>query len=49
MVQHNNVTLPEDEWYAVRYYSVEEGGTNDDDADDFEPNEFGTTNCIVQT
>lgn len=44
-----NVTLPENGRYAFRYYSEEDGWVNEDEADDFEPNEFGTTNCVVET
>lgn len=44
-----NVTLPANGRYAFRYYSEEDGWVNEDEADDFEPNEFGTTNCVVET
>jgi len=44
-----NVMLEEGNRYAFRYYSEEEGWVNEDDADDFEPNEYGATNCIVET
>jgi len=44
-----NVMLQEDGRYAFRYYSEETGWINDEDADDFEPNEYGATNCIVET
>jgi len=44
-----NVLLPEDGRYAFRYYSEEEGWIDDDEADDYEPNAFGSTNCIVST
>ena len=44
-----NVKLPEDHRFAFRYYSDEDGWIDEDDADDFEPNEFGTTNCVVTT
>ena len=44
-----NVKLPEDHRFAFRYYSDEDGWINEDDADDVEPNEFGTTNCVVTT
>jgi cupin superfamily acireductone dioxygenase involved in methionine salvage len=41
--------LEEDNRYAFRYYSEEEGWINEEEADDFEPNEFGATNCVVET
>lgn len=44
-----NVMLPEDGRYAFRYYSEQDGWINEEEADDFEPNEFGSTNCIVAT
>lgn len=44
-----NVTLPEGGRYAFRYYSEEGGWINDEDADDFESNEFGATDCVVTT
>jgi 1,4-alpha-glucan branching enzyme len=44
-----NVMLPEDSHFKFRYYSEEEGWINDDEADDFEPNEFGATDCVVTT
>lgn len=44
-----NVTLPEDGRFAFRYYSEENGWVNEDEADDFESNEFGATNCVVET
>lgn len=44
-----NVMLEEDRHYAFRYYSEEAGWINEEDADDFETNDFGETNCIVQT
>ncbi len=44
-----NVMLQEGERYAFRYYSDEEGWINEDEADDYEPNEHGTTNCVVAT
>jgi 1,4-alpha-glucan branching enzyme len=44
-----NVLLPEDGRYAFRYYSEEDGWIDEDEADDYEPNEFGSTNCIVST
>lgn len=44
-----NVMLPEDSRFNFRYYSEDEGWINDDDADDFEPNEFGATDCVVTT
>jgi len=44
-----NVMLEEDNRYAFRYYSEEEGWINEEEADDFEPNEFGATNCVVET
>lgn len=44
-----NVMLEEDSRYGFRYYSEETGWINDEDADDFEPNEYGATNCIIET
>lgn len=44
-----NVLLPEAERFAFRYYSEEDGWINEEEADDFEPNAFGTTNCVVVT
>jgi 1,4-alpha-glucan branching enzyme len=44
-----NVMLEEGSRYAFRYYSEEEGWINEEEADDFEPNEYGATNCIVET
>jgi len=44
-----NVMLKEGDRYAFRYYSEESGWVNDEDADDFEPNEYGATNCVVET
>lgn len=44
-----NVELKEGDRYAFRYYSDEHGWINEDQADDFEPNEFGSTNCVLET
>lgn len=44
-----NVMLQEDQQYAFRYYSEEAGWIDEDDADAYEENEFGSVNCIVQT
>jgi len=44
-----NVMLDEGDRYAFRYYSEEKGWVNEEEADDFESNEFGETNCVVQT
>lgn len=44
-----NVKLEEGNRYAFRYYSDEHGWMNDDEADDFEPNRFGSTNCVLET
>lgn len=44
-----NVTLPKEGQYAFRYYSEEEGWINEEEADDYRPNEFGATDCIVTT
>lgn len=44
-----NVMLEEDNQYAFRYYSDEAGWINEEDADEFETNDFGETNCIVET
>ena len=44
-----NVILPEDDRFAFRYYSEEEGWINEEEADDFVSNEFGETDCVVAT
>jgi 1,4-alpha-glucan branching enzyme len=45
-----NVMLDEGEEYAFRYFSEDnDQWINEEEADDFIPNEFGETNCIVQT
>lgn len=44
-----NVMLPEDSRFSFRYYSEDVGWINENEADDFEPNDFGSTNCVVQT
>lgn len=44
-----NVLLSEDRQYAFRYYSEEKGWINEEDADDYVSNEFGATNCVVET
>lgn len=44
-----NVMLSENQQYAFRYYSEETGWINEEDADDYESNEFGATNCVVKT
>jgi 1,4-alpha-glucan branching enzyme len=44
-----NVMLEEDGSYAFRYYSDEAGWINEEEADAYETNEHGSTNCIVQT
>jgi 1,4-alpha-glucan branching enzyme len=44
-----NVMLPEGNRYAFRYYSEEDGWVNEEAADDYESNEFGSTNCVVNT
>lgn len=44
-----NVKLDEGGRYAFRYFSEEQGWINEDDADDYEHNEYGETNCIVTT
>jgi 1,4-alpha-glucan branching enzyme len=44
-----NVTLKEGDRYAFRYYSEETGWINEEEADDFVPNEHGSTNCVVET
>lgn len=44
-----NIMLEEDSRYAFRYYSDEAGWINEEDADDFATNDFGETNCIVET
>lgn len=44
-----NVTLPQNERFSFRYYSEEKGWVDEDEADDFEVSEYGSTNCIVQT
>lgn len=44
-----NVMLQEDSRYAFRYHSEEDGWINEEDADDFEANEHGSVNCVVET
>jgi len=44
-----NVTLREGTRYAFRYYSDEAGWVNDGAADDYVPNAYGSTNCVVET
>lgn len=44
-----NVVLPENEQFSFRYYSEAKGWINEEGADAFEPNEHGSTNCIVET
>jgi 1,4-alpha-glucan branching enzyme len=44
-----NVMLEEDSRYAFRYYSDDAGWINEDEADDFETNDFGETNCVIET
>jgi len=44
-----NVTLRQGDRYAFRYYSDEVGWVNEEAADGFEPNEYGPTNCVVET
>jgi 1,4-alpha-glucan branching enzyme len=44
-----NVVLEEGDRYAFRYYSEEHGWVNEEEADAFEPSEFGSTNCVVET
>lgn len=44
-----NVELPKNARFSFRYYSEEEGWIDEDDADDFEPNEFGSRNCVIET
>jgi 1,4-alpha-glucan branching enzyme len=44
-----NAMLQEGRQYAFRYYSDESGWIDEEDADAYEENEFGSTNCIVQT
>ncbi len=44
-----NVMLDENDSYSFRYYSEEEGWIDEEEADDYEPNEFGSTNCVVKT
>ncbi len=44
-----NVRLQEGRAYAFRYYSEEAGWIDEDDADAYEENEFGSTNCILHT
>ena len=43
------VTLDIDGRYRFRYFSPDGQWINDDDADDFELNSFGSQNCIVLT
>lgn len=44
-----NVTLEEGRRYAFRYHSEEAGWINEEEADDYETNEYGETNCVVET
>lgn len=44
-----NVMLEEGHRYAFRYYSEEDGWIDEEEADDFEHNEFGSVNCVVTT
>jgi 1,4-alpha-glucan branching enzyme len=44
-----NVMLEEGDRYAFRYYSDEHGWVNEEEADAVEPNEYGSTNCVVET
>lgn len=44
-----NVTVEEGNRYAFRYYSDEHGWINEDEADDYEWNDFGSTNSVVET
>ena len=44
-----NVMLEEGDRYAFRYYSEEHGWANEEEADAFEPSEYGSTNCVVET
>lgn len=44
-----NVMLPEDGRFNFRYYSEEDGWINEEDADGFEQNDFGETDCVVTT
>lgn len=44
-----NVMLQEGDRYAFRYYSEQNGWVNEDEADDFEPDGYGSTNCVVET
>jgi len=44
-----NVMLEEGGRYAFRYHSEEAGWINEEEADDYESNEYGATNCVVET
>lgn len=44
-----NVMLPENGRHAFRYYSEEQGWINEEEADDIVYNDFGSTNCVVET
>lgn len=44
-----NVMLDEGNRYAFRYYSEEGGWYNEEEADDYELNEHGSENCILET
>ena len=44
-----NVMLPEDSRFNFLYYSEKDGWINEEDADDFETNDFGETDCVVTT
>lgn len=43
-----SVMLEEGHRYAFRYYSDEKGWVNEENADAYEANEFGETNCIIE-
>lgn len=43
------ITLPANSRYAFRYYAADGTWFDEEAADDFEPNEFGTRNCVILT
>jgi 1,4-alpha-glucan branching enzyme len=43
------VSLPANQRYVFRYYTADGTWFNDDAADGYEQNEYGTENCIIVT
>ena len=44
-----SATVNAGERYRFRYYIADDGWFNDDSADAYEPNEFGSQNCLLIT